>query len=472
MSHEECGVFGIYAPGRDVAALTYRGLIALQHRGQDAAGVAVSNGQDIQVVKDVGLVTEALANGTVLDSLHDGEFASGHVRYSTSKTYTYDEKVRAAQPIIGKRDNRSFALSQNGHTINAEELERESDDTHQPVTDGELIAQLISGSMSRGVSLAKAVRTAGNYLNGAYSLVVMGQRELIGLRDPRGFRPLVLGALEGGGSVIASEWSALDIVGASYEREIKPGELVQVNHKGQVRSFELPENELPEPALCSFEYVYFSRPDNEMFGENVEQVRFRMGQELAAESPVDADLVLGVPNSGVSAAYGYVDISRMPLKHGLTKNTFINRTFIASTQIEREEMARMKLSANKAVVEGKRVVAVDDSIIRSTTTKAIVSMLKEAGATEVHLRISSPPYKWPCFYGMNTGDINELIAASKTIEEIRREVGADSLEFLTVDAMKRAMGQAAGKVCLACATGNYPTPVDEKLTKRSEAAKV
>lgn len=461
---EACGVFGIYAPNQPVAELTYRGLLALQHRGQDAAGIAVSDGDTIKVIKNTGLVEEALNHGSVLSGFAPAEFASGHVRYSTSHTNP-QEAIQGAQPMFGEARGVSFTLSQNGHTINAEELEREMEpDRH--VTDGELITDLVANELSQGASLARSVAKACNRLNGAYSLVVMGKQELIGIRDPNGFRPLRIGQLKDGGLVLASELAALDIVRAEPVREVHPGELVRINAQG-VRSFSPFDKSAIRSNLCAFEYIYFSRPDNDLMGENVEKVRFQCGQELANEAPIEADIVIGVPNSGISATHGFADVSKLPMKQGITKNQYVRRTFIETGQVAREDLVRMKHNVNKPIVDGMRVVVVDDSIVRTTTSQHIVEMLREAGASEIHLRIASPPYKWPCFYGMNTGNIDELVAASMNVEEIRQEIGADTLHYLSIEGLQRSLGQALGKVCMACMTGQYPTPVPELLTKQS-----
>ena len=440
-------------------------MLALQHRGQDAAGIAVSNGDDITVIKERGLVTEALDHGQALVGLRLGEFATGHVRYSTNETATQEQQFRAAQPMFGEQNQQYFTVSQNGHLIDVDEL-RARNPEDEPVTDSELIVQRIGAEMARGNNLQEAVVNACRGLNGAYTLVVMGQNELIGLRDPNGFRPLKLGTMEGGGSVLASEDAALDIVKSDIVREVKPGELVRITREGVESNFPF-GNIQTKQNLCAFEYVYFSRPDNELLGENVEQVRFRMGQQLAIQAPVDADIVIGVPKSGISAAYGFVDVSKIPIKQGLTKNEYVGRSFIAPTQEQRQQTAHIKLNVNQRIVENQRVVVVDDSIIRSTTTATMVKMLRDKGAAEVHLRISSPPYKWPCFYGMGTGKINELIAASMTQEEIRAKLEVDSLAYLSLEGLERSIGKAAGKVCTACITGNYPTHVPARLLKKS-----
>lgn len=463
-NQEACGVFGVYAPDQPVAALTYRALLALQHRGQDAAGIAVSDGATISVVKDIGLVEEALDHGSALSGLGEADFASGHVRYSTSHARSSDP-IRGAQPIFGEAAGTAFTLSQNGHTINCEELERKAG-FDQGITDGELIAQIIADGLSQGADLAQSVARACNMLNGAYTLVVMGKQEIIGVRDPNGFRPLRIGQMSDGGLVLASELAALDIVRAEPVREVLPGELVQID-PGGLHSSSPFDKAAVRSNLCAFEYVYFSRPDNDLLGENVEKVRFQCGQELAREAPVDADIVISVPNSGVSATHGFVDISDIPMKQGITKNQYVRRTFIETGQAAREDLVRLKLNVNKPIVEGMRVVVVDDSIIRTTTSKQVVEMLREAGAAEIHLRVASPPYRWPCFYGMNTTDINELAAASMDVEEIREEIGADSLGYLSIEGLERSIGQAAGSVCMACMTGNYPTPVPKELVEKS-----
>jgi len=462
---EACGVFGIYAPGQPVAELTYRGLLALQHRGQDGAGIAISDGDSISVIKNTGLVERALDRGAVLSGFGSAALASGHVQYST---YHADrpQDIRGVQPLFGENGDQAFTISQNGHTINCEELERELGVTDY-ASDGELIADLIIEELSHTKSLKLAVERACNLLNGAYSLIIMGRQEIIGIRDPNGFRPLNIGKLPEGGYVLASELAALSIVKAEPIREVNPGELVQINGQG-LQSHSPFDQKNVRSNLCAFEFVYFSRPDNEMLGENVEQVRFRSGQKLAKEAPVDADIVISVPNSGISATHGFADVSKTPMKQGITKNPYVHRTFIESSQTSRENLVRLKHNVNKTIVEGLRVVMIDDSIVRLTTSKHTVAMLREAGASEVHLRIASPPYKWPCFYGMNTGNINELAAAFMDVEEIRQEIGADSLAYLSIKGLQSSLGKAVGKVCMACMTGEYPTSVPEELLiKRS-----
>ena len=456
-NYEACGVFGIYASNAPVAELTYLGLLSLQHRGQDAAGIAVSIGNTITVVKNSGLLISALDNGQSLASLPNSEFATGHVLYSTSRATSHEEAFLSIQPLIGGKGERLFTVSHNGHIINVSELQEEYQiDGH--MSDSELVTQVISHELESKPDLQGAVIEASKKFNGAYSLVIMGNQELIGIRDPKGFRPLMLGELPDGGSVLASELAALDIINAQIVREIEPGELVKITSDG-IESVHPFDKEDVTERLCAFEYVYFSRPDNKLLGENVEQTRFRMGQELARIAPVEADIVIGVPNSGISAAYGYVDQSKIPIQQGITKNGYVHRSFIAPSQIERERIVQAKLNVNGDIVDGQKVILVDDSLIRSTTTATMIEELKNKGATEVHLRIASPPYKWPCFYGMNTGDINELVAASMTTDQIREAVGADSLAYLPARNFKMALRMAAKRVCMACMDGRYPTSV-------------
>ncbi|MEX1995460.1 MAG: amidophosphoribosyltransferase [Candidatus Saccharimonadales bacterium] len=460
---EECGVYGIYAPGQQVASLTYLGLQVLQHRGQEGAGIAVSSGDYIMAVKDVGLVHQALRGGESLKGLPDGHIATGHVRYGTHIGNSLDDSFRAVQPMIGKSEKTGieFTVSHNGHILNFDELSQKLPHNGGYATDSELITRLIANELDRDScpDLPTAITAAVSRLKGAYSLVVMSKDSLLGIRDPHGFRPLVLGELPGSGWVIASETGALDITKAEFKREVEPGEIVEINDTG-LNSFH--PFERVDPALCAFEFVYFSRPDAVMEGENVARTRIRMGKQLAVECPVEADIVIGAPYSGSLAAKGFSDESGIELvEEGLVKNRYVGRSFIVAGQLNRENAVRMKLNANRSFIEGKRTVLIDDSIVRGTTTTEIVKMLRNAGASEVHLRISSAPYRWPCFYGMDTGDPSKLIAVQhEAINQICQELGADSLEYLSTEGLRLAIGPLAGhKICLACMTGKYPTEV-------------
>ncbi len=461
---EECGVFGIYAPGSPVAELTYLGLLALQHRGQDAAGIAVVEDNGIIIVKNLGKVERALNDGNLIKDIFKGYVASGHVRYSTNSTDTDEQRFLAAGPMHGNNEIEEFALSHNGNIANFDELRR--DNTFIPegfMTDSGLITELINEQVKNGLPLHEALMIISKQLNGAYSLVLTSEDELLGMRDPKGFRPLMLGSRGDNGWVLASEIPALDIVRAKFVREIEPGEVIRINKNGVASYNGFSKNEINQ-RLCAFEFIYFSRPDNELLGVNVETARFKMGQELAKQRYIDADIVVGVPDSGISAAEGYAHMRGLPKEQGLVKNKYVGRTFIVPGQDEREQATWIKLNVNKKVVAGKRLIVPDDSIVRGTTTRVIVEMLREAGATEVHLVIASSPYKWPCFYGMNTGNITKLIASELLEEQICKEVGADSLTYLSLEGLRSAIGSvAAKKLCYACMDGDYPTDITDEM---------
>ncbi|MBW3555563.1 MAG: amidophosphoribosyltransferase [Actinobacteria bacterium] len=464
---EACGVFGVYAPGQPVAHLTYDGLYALQHRGQESAGMAVSDGDFITVDKDMGLVTNVF-NDYKLAAL-PGYLAIGHTRYSTTGSSTY----RAAQPVhrsAGRSDSPStFALAHNGNLTNTEALA--ADAMMLPgmiASDSELIAELVVQAFPAHArnderELEMTLEAVAPRLHGAFSLVVMDEAHLIGLRDPNGFRPLCLGRLESGW-VLASETPALDVVGAHFVREVEPGEMVVIDASG-VRSHHPFPSERLDPRLCLFEFVYFARPDSLLYGREVHGARQRMGEHLADQAPVDADLVMGVPETALPAAEGYARRSGIPYGQGLIKNRYIGRTFISPHQSQRDRGVRRKLNPLKENIAGKRVVVVDDSIVRGTTSRAIVRMLREAGAAEVHFRVMSPPYRWPCFYGMDTGTRAELLAANMTVGEIQDYLGVDTLAYLTIDNLQAAVGAPGAGFCSACLTGEYPVEVPVTLHK-------
>ncbi len=460
---EACGVFGVYAPGNPVAQLAYLGLYALQHRGQESAGIAVSDGIRMQVIKDMGLVTQVFDQPRLAGL--PGHIAIGHVRYSTAGSSSWEN----AQPIYRPVGDSGIALGHNGNLTNTHALIEALETLDTPIeSDSELIAAHLEraypeGERSDGRALETALLEVLPKLEGAFSLVVMDDAHLIGVRDPLGFRPLVLGRL-GQGWVIASETCALDIVGAHFVREIEPGEMVIVD-AGGVRSQIFSENR--RAALCLFEFVYFARPDSLIFGKNVHAVRQRMGELLAEQSPTDADLVMPVPESGIPAAQGYSRASGIPYGDGLVKNRYVGRTFIQPNQIMRDLGVRVKLNPLTENIKGKRLVVCDDSIVRGSTTRQIVSLLRNAGAREVHLRISSPPYKWPCYFGMDTYNRSELIAASLSKTEIAEYLGADSLEYLDLANLIKATGVPSGSFCTACFTGAYPVSVEGELTKET-----
>lgn len=475
--HEECGVFGIYAPGVDVARRTFFGIFALQHRGQESAGIAVTDGTHIKVHTDMGLVSQIFDEETL--STLPGDIAVGHTRYST----TGSSKACNAQPILTESSEGVMAVAHNGNLVNAPQVreELENQGVHFATTmDTEAIAKTIE--LHKDLPLEEALLETMRRIQGAYSLVLMTRDTLIAMRDTNGVRPLCIGKLRGSAStqdgesqdngegwVVASETCALNVVGAEYVREVEPGEIVFINGDGieSVHLKDKPQHAEDRPALCIFEFIYLARPDSQLLGRNVHHARRRMGEMLAKQAPVEADVVIGVPDSGLPAAIGYANASGIPYQEGLIKNRYIQRTFIQPDQTQRELGVRMKLTPLREVLEGKRVVVVEDSIVRGTTTRRIVQMIRDAGATEVHLRISSPPYKWPCFYGIDTAARKDLIAHERTVEEIRQHNGADSLAYITMDNLIEAVGQPKQVFCRACFDGEYPIhiPQDIKLTK-------
>jgi amidophosphoribosyltransferase len=441
-----CGVFGVRAPGRDVARLTYFGLYALQHRGQESAGIAVSEDGRLTAVRDLGLVPQVFDERSL--SALRGELAIGHTRYSTTGGNDWSN----AQPLVHHGRIRTVALGHNGNLVNAEELRDEVGKQLASSSDSEVIAALV-GDDER--PLDEAIAACMERLEGAASVVGLAEGTLFGFRDAHGFRPLVLGRL-GDDPVIASETCALDLVGAEFEREIEPGELVLADRNG-VRSVRVLER-ADAGALCIFEFFYLARPDTRLAGVEVHGARVRMGERLAAEAPVDADLVLPIPDSGTPAAIGFARATGIPFSEGLIKNRYVGRTFIQPEQAMREQGVRMKFNP-LAEVEGKRLVVVDDSIVRGSTTRQIVQMLFDAGAAEVHLRISSPPIVSPCFYGIDFASEDEMIAAHATVEEVREQVGATSLAYLSLDALEESTRRPADSLCRACLTRDYPTRV-------------
>jgi amidophosphoribosyltransferase len=450
----------VYGPGLPVAHLTYDGLYALQHRGQESAGMAVSDGHTMVVVKDMGLVTNVF-NEYKLAGLQ-GHVAAGHTRYSTTGSSTWHN----AQPVYRPMGDGGFALGHNGNLTNTAALAAEAGMLPGVVTsDSDLIAELLSRHLDARPedTLVDALEAVLPTLHGAFSLVVIDDERLIGVRDPNGFRPLCLGRLDRGW-VLASETPALDIIGAHYVREVEPGELLVIDADGQ-RSLRPFPAERVNPTLCLFEFVYLARPDSKLYGHELHGSRERMGELLAEQAPVAADMVMGVPDSAIPAAEGYARRSGIPYGQGLVKNRYIGRTFIAPDQVQRDHSVRRKLNPLRGNIEGKRLVVVDDSIVRGTTTRAVVRMLRDAGAREIHLRICSPPYRWPCFYGLDTGTRSELIAANLEVGEICEYVGADSLAYLELDALKEAVGAPAAGFCTACLTGDYPVAVPGNLSK-------
>lgn len=449
---DECGVFAIYGHP-EAANLAYLGLYALQHRGQESAGIASSNGREVRCFKSMGLVAEIFTPERI-GSLR-GSMAIGHTRYSTAG----DTVLLNAQPFSVACNKGHIAVAHNGNITNAQELRADLEaagSIFQATSDTEVILHLIA--RSRESQMEAALREALIQLEGAYSLVFVSQDRVIVARDPYGFRPLAMGTLEVSGgkvcTVFASETCAFDLIGATYIRDVEPGEMVIVDAKGTTRMQFAPPR---QRAQCVFEHVYFSRPDSVVFGRPVQLSRERMGQMLAREYPVPADLVVPVPDSGVTAALGYAGESGIPYRQALIRNHYVGRTFIEPSQAIRDFGVKLKLNPVRNLLEGKRVILVDDSIVRGTTSRKIVRMVRQAGAREVHMRISCPPTVSPCFYGVDTPTKSELIAANNTVEEIRRFVEADTLAYLSLDNLRDAVTDNGEQYCYACYTGRYPT---------------
>ncbi|WP_431710019.1 amidophosphoribosyltransferase [Glutamicibacter uratoxydans] len=458
---DECGVFGVWAPGEEVAKLTYYGLYSLQHRGQESAGIATSDGERINVYKDMGLVSQVFDENT-LNSM-TGHLAIGHCRYSTTGSSHWAN----AQPTLGPTKSGTVALAHNGNLTNSADLAdmvRSRIDAEGGKVTGELaqgnttdtalVTSLFNGT--EGLSLEETALALLPQIKGAFCFVFMDENTLYAARDPHGVRPLVLGRLDRGW-VVASEQPALATVGASFIREIEPGEMIAIDEAG-VRSQRFAES---TPAGCVFEYVYLARPDASIAGRSVYEARVEMGRQLARENQSEADIVIPVPESGTPAAIGYAEESGIPFTHGFVKNSYVGRTFIQPSQTLRQLGIKLKLNALETVLKGKRVAVVDDSIVRGNTQRAVVRMLREAGAAEVHVKISSPPVKWPCFYGIDFATRAELIANGAAVDEIAKSIGADSLAYISEDGMIEATHQPRANLCTACFTGDYPIPLPE-----------
>ena len=456
---EACGVFAAYSTTQKVSHLIYFGLFALQHRGQESAGIATSDGETVTVYKDLGLVAQVFDEAALAGL--EGHIGIGHARYSTTGSNNWAN----AQPAHRQIGSTSVALGHNGNLTNTAELAKTLG-VSGATTDSDLMAEGIARATDDGRSDARglelAVMKVAPTWKGAFSLVIMDQGRIVGLRDPNGFRPLCLGSLTDGGWVIASETAALDLVGAQFVREVAPGEMVVIDANG-LKSYS-PFDEI-KPGLCLFEFVYFARPDSQMYGTSIHGARHNMGRALSDEHPTEADVVVPVPESGIPAAQGFATASGIPYTDGLVKNRYVGRTFIEPTQMLRDQGIRMKLNPIPQNLEGKRVVLVDDSIVRGSTTRKLVAIVRGAGATEVHLRISSPPYRWPCFYGMDTSDRSSLIAAQMSVGEIRDHLGADSLGYLSLPGLLAATGVADAGFCTACLSGNYPTELPASADK-------
>ena len=453
---EECGVVGVFGHP-EAATLAYLGLYALQHRGQESAGIVSSNGEALISHRAMGLVADIFDQATL--ATLKGNIAIGHNRYST----TGNTVLKNCQPFVVEWAHGALAIGHNGNLVNADLLREELEERgsiFQSTSDTEVIIHLIAAST--GGTLMDRLIDALQRVQGAYSLVMMTEDRLIGARDPAGFRPLVLGRL-GDGWVLASETCALDLVDAKYEREVEPGEIVEIT-AGGLRSLKpfLPQ----PPRRCVFEYVYFARPDSVLFGNNVYEVRKELGRQLARESGVPADIVIPVPDSGVPAAIGFAEQAGLPFEMGLIRNHYVGRTFIEPSSSIRHFGVKVKLNAQRAVLAGKRVIVVDDSIVRGTTSRKLVTMLRQAGAREVHMRISSPPTRNPCYYGIDTPTRGELIASSQGLEEIRRYLGADSLAYLSLEGLFAFTRGRSETFCDACFSGNYPVPLGEEPRAR------
>ncbi|MBW8172697.1 amidophosphoribosyltransferase [Ornithinimicrobium sp. Arc0846-15] len=462
LPQDACGVFGVWAPGDEVAKLTYFGLYALQHRGQEAAGIATSDGESLRVYKDVGLVAQVFDESS-LSSLK-GHLAVGHCRYSTTGRNSWEN----AQPTLGGTTDGTVALAHNGNLTNTAELRDKlgellgGDFRSAPgelkrgnTTDTAVVTGLLTANPE--LSLEDAALEVLPLLRGAFSLVFCDETTVYAARDPQGVRPLVLGRLENGW-VVASESAGLDIVGASFVREVEPGELIAIDDEG-LRSSRFAE---AKRKSCVFEYVYLARPDTSLAGRSVYESRVEMGRRLAREHPIEADMVMPTPESGTPAAIGYAEESGIPYGSGLVKNAYVGRTFIAPSQTIRQLGIRLKLNPLREVIRGKRIVVVDDSIVRGNTQRALVRMLREAGAAEIHVRISSPPVRWPCFYGIDFASRAELIATGLNPEEIRAILGSDSLGYISEKSMVEATNQPADKLCTACFSGVYPIPLESE----------
>lgn len=455
--HEECGVFGVWAPSQPIADICYLGLFSLQHRGQESAGMVVTNGMHIDVEKGMGLVTDVFKNRTPSLKGHSG---IGHVRYSTMGSSLHAN----IQPIFAYSSEGMISLAHNGSLTNAMkirvDLEKEGC-IFQTTSDSESILNLIARSKSN--SMEEKVLDSLKQIEGAYCLVIMTGDKLIGVRDPHGFRPLCLGEFSTGGYVIASETCALDAVEAKFVRDVLPGEIVIIDQNG-VSSHFIDKKE--KQSSCIFEHIYFARPDSNLDGQNVWQSRFRMGEQLAKEYPVEADIVVPVPDTGIAAAIGFSAYSKIPYVEGLIKNRYIGRTFILPDQTSRNAGVKMKLSPVRANLEGKRIILIDDSIVRGTTSARLISLLREAGAKEVHMCVSSPPITDPCYYGIDTSIRKELIGAILTPEEIRQHIGADGLHYLSLQGLLDAVDDSKQeKMCSSCFDGIYPTNVEECQTE-------
>jgi len=460
-AREACGVFGIYGPGEDVSRLTYFGLFALQHRGQESAGIAVSDGREVSSFREMGLVSQIFSEEKLSEL--KGDLAIGHTRYSTTGSST----LANSQPMVAEWRRGTIALAHNGNLVNAMELRRELEEageTLEATSDSEVMLRMLAREANRTGSVPEAIAACAPSWLGAYSVTILTPKSVIAVRDPYGVRPLCIGRLNGKAHVFASESCALNVIGAELVREVEPGEMVIADKDG-VRSERVGQS--PRVALCVFEYIYMARPDSQIGSHLCYEARRGLGRQLAKDCPADADVVIPVPATGWPAAIGFAEESGLPFGEGLIRNWYVPRTFIQPDQRLRELGVRVKLNPLKAALKGRRVVMVDDSIVRGTTKRGIVRMIREAGAKEIHVRISAPPYRWPCYYGVDTSNRSELIGARCSVEEIRQAIGADTLGYQSVEGLLKGVGVPRRKLCMACFTGRYPIPIpkDVKLSK-------
>jgi len=452
---EECGLFGVFGHP-DAAKLTYFGLYALQHRGQESAGIVASDGKHIVEHKSMGLVSEIFDENTLKKLV--GNLSVGHVRYST----TGSSLIANAQPFLVNYAGEYYAVAHNGNIVNAEAIRKSLEkrgSIFQSTMDSEVVVHLMARFMSEG--LEKSLIRTFNEVKGAYSILIGTRKKLIGIRDPHGFRPLCIGKLDGA-YILASETCALDLIGASYIRDVEPGEMVFIDKNGLKSIKPFPK---VQSAYCIFEFIYFARPDSNIFGQNVYLCRKRLGHILAREYPIDADLIMPFPDSGNYAALGYTEKSGLPMEMGVIRNHYVGRTFIQPTQAMRDFAVKVKLNPVKELLKGKRIIIIEDSIIRGTTSKTRIKTLREAGAREIHMLVSCPPHRFPCPYGIDFSTRGELIAATHTVEEIKRFIGLDSLGYLSVEGLIEGTGTDGNNFCLACFTGEYPVEYDPGLSK-------
>ena len=458
---DKCGIVGAYSCKKsvNVSRQIYYGLYALQHRGQESAGISTYNGKEISTFRGMGLVCDVFNNGN-MEGI-DGHVGIGHVRYST----TGKSKIENSQPFFTEFDSGTIAIAHNGDIINSMELKGELEKLgydFESSTDSEVICHLLTEEYSKTSEMVEAIRNVTKMLIGSYSLVILVNNDLFVVRDPSGIKPLSMGKIEDL-TLVASETVAFDVVGAKYVRDIEPGEILHIGE--ELKSYKLPDDQKPRRAHCMFEYVYFARPDSILDGRSVYNVRLNIGKALSREFPADADVVMPVPDSAITAAIGYSRESGLGYGEGLIKNRYVGRTFIMPTQEERETSVRLKMNPIKSELEGKSIVLVDDSIVRGTTSKSLVKVLREAGAKEIHLRVGCPPIMSPCYYGIAMATKKELIASDKEVEEIRKILGVDSLGYLSLESLIECIGIENGNLCVGCLTGEYPTSLPEDIAE-------